>query len=70
MLISYLETQVSQRAKDKSIEWHSKINFDGLKSFKGFDVYSFKPKEVMFDTPFYLGFNNLKMSKVFTYETF
>ena len=64
--ILYPESQVSQRAIDKTVELHSKIGFVGLKSFKSFAVYSFGPKEVIFDTPLYLGFKILEMSKVFT----
>ena len=49
----------------------SKMTFNGLhKSYEIYDSYTFKQNEVLMDTPIYLGFSVLELSKLLMYEIY
>ena len=55
----------------KIIKQQSKLNFNGIhKSYENCDSYTFKQNEVLLDTPIYLRFAVLELSKLHMYETY
>ena len=51
-------------------KWQSKLDFDDVKPYDGFNVYIFENKNVRFDKPVFLGPTSLELSKKFRYETY
>ena len=55
----------------KIIEYQSKLTFNGIhRSYENCDSYTIKQNEVLMDTPLYLGFSVLELSKLLMYETY
>ena len=56
---------------DKSIKQQSKLTLNGIhESHENSDSYTFKQNEILMDTPNFLGFAILKLSKLHMYETY
>ena len=55
----------------KTIKYQSKLTFKGInKSYENCDSYTLKQKEVLMNTPIYLGFTVLELSTLIMYETY
>ena len=62
---------INKDETDKIIKQQYKLTFNGiLESHENCDSYTFKENEVLMDTPTYLGFAILKLSKLHMFETY